>query len=127
MARVTAEDCLENVENRFELVLASAKRARQLANGIEPLVDWEHDKPTVVALREIAEGHVTSEILTRTEETAAEGLGAGGFSAADVEAEVGGGPVQPDPEASQERSFDEAAGDPGVGAEPEGDGPDPAS
>ncbi|ABM61746.1 DNA-directed RNA polymerase subunit omega [Halorhodospira halophila] len=109
MARVTVEDCLDNVDNRFELVLAGAKRARQLAKGIEPLVDWENDKPTVVALREIAAGHVTSEILTSTEESAADSLSLGGFSTADVEAEVGGGPVQPDPGASQERAFDEAA------------------
>tara|TARA_R110001592_G_scaffold237577_1_gene496814 strand:- start:12759 stop:12971 length:213 start_codon:yes stop_codon:yes gene_type:complete len=57
MARVTVEDCLEHVENRFELVMLSTKRARQLANGgKEPFVDWENDKPTVVALREIAAG-----------------------------------------------------------------------
>ncbi len=54
MARITVEDCLENVENRFKLVLLAAKRARQLVKGYEPLVPWENDKPTVVALREIA-------------------------------------------------------------------------
>ena len=54
MARVTVEDCLDNVENRFELVLLATKRARQLANGQEAKVPWENDKPTVVALREIA-------------------------------------------------------------------------
>ncbi len=58
MARITVEDCLENVDNRFHLVLLASKRARQLANGVEPLVPWENDKPTVVALREIAEGLV---------------------------------------------------------------------
>jgi DNA-directed RNA polymerase subunit omega len=47
----------------FQLVLIAAKRARQLANGAEPMVDWENDKPTVVALREIAEGYVTESIL----------------------------------------------------------------
>ncbi|MDY6828699.1 MAG: DNA-directed RNA polymerase subunit omega [Pseudomonadota bacterium] len=57
MARVTVEDCLDHVDNRFSLVMLAAKRARQLAvKGKEPLVDWENDKPTVVALREIAEG-----------------------------------------------------------------------
>lgn len=56
MARITIEDCLENVDNRFDLVMLATKRARQLANGREPLVEWENDKPTVVALREIAEG-----------------------------------------------------------------------
>lgn len=57
MARVTVEDCLDHVENRFELVEVAAKRARKLLReGIDPLVDWENDKATVVALREIAEG-----------------------------------------------------------------------
>ncbi|VAX04364.1 DNA-directed RNA polymerase omega subunit [hydrothermal vent metagenome] len=63
MARVTIEDCLDNVDNRFELVLLASKRARQLAAGKEPLVDWENDKPTVVALREISEGLITKKIL----------------------------------------------------------------
>ena len=56
MARITVEDCLDRVENRFELVLVAARRARDLALGKEALVDWENDKPTVVALRELAEG-----------------------------------------------------------------------
>ena len=56
MARVTVEDCLENVDSRFELVTKAAKRARAIAMGAEPLVEWENDKPTVVALREIAAG-----------------------------------------------------------------------
>ena len=65
MARITVEDCLENVDNRFELVLVAAKRARQLLSGTrEPLVPWENDKPTVVALREIEEGLVDASILT---------------------------------------------------------------
>jgi DNA-directed RNA polymerase subunit omega len=63
MARVTVEDCLDNVDNRFQLVLVATKRARQLSLGAEPFVDEENDKPTVLALREIAEGHVTREIL----------------------------------------------------------------
>jgi len=58
MARVTVEDCLDKVDNRFHLVLVAARRARQLAMGVEPLVPWENDKPTVVALREIAEGAI---------------------------------------------------------------------
>jgi DNA-directed RNA polymerase subunit omega len=57
MARITVEDCLEVIPNRFDLTLAAAKRARDLANGKDSRVDWENDKPTVVALREIAEGH----------------------------------------------------------------------
>lgn len=56
MARITVEDCLARVDNRFELVLIAARRARDLALGREPLVPWENDKPTVVALRELAEG-----------------------------------------------------------------------
>ena len=63
MARVTVEDCLENVESRFELVLLASKRARQLVSGKEAMVDWENDKATVVALREIGEGKVTTQIL----------------------------------------------------------------
>lgn len=56
MARVTVEDCLKNVKNRFELVIIAAKRARQLMRGKDAKVEWENDKPTVVALREIALG-----------------------------------------------------------------------
>lgn len=63
MARVTVEDCLSNVDNRFQLVLVAAKRARQLVRGAEPFLEWDNDKPTVLALREIANGHVTREIL----------------------------------------------------------------
>lgn len=63
MARITVEDCLENVDNRFELVLLASKRARQLANGKEPTLPWENDKPTVLALREIASGNITQKIL----------------------------------------------------------------
>lgn len=59
MARVTVEDCLKNVKNRFELVIIAAKRARQLMHGKEPKVEWDNDKSTVVALREIAAGYVT--------------------------------------------------------------------
>lgn len=62
MARVTVEDCLEHVDNRFELVMVAAKRARQLAiRGDQALVEWENDKPTVVALREIAAGLLKTE------------------------------------------------------------------
>lgn len=63
MARVTVEDCLENVDNRFQLVLVATKRARQLAMGADPTVPWDNDKPTVVALREIAEGNIDASIL----------------------------------------------------------------
>jgi DNA-directed RNA polymerase subunit omega len=67
MARVTVEDCLENVDNRFDLVLLAARRARQLSRGVQPLVDEENDKPTVIALREIAEGLVTKQGLDEEE------------------------------------------------------------
>ena len=67
MARITVEDCLQNVDNLFDLVLLAAKRSRQLANGAEARVDWENDKPTVVALREIADGQVGIELLDEPE------------------------------------------------------------
>ncbi|NRA23215.1 MAG: DNA-directed RNA polymerase subunit omega [Oleispira sp.] len=64
MARVTVEDCLENVDNRFELVMLATKRARQIAvQGAEPLVPVEGDKPTVIALREIATGLISTESM----------------------------------------------------------------
>jgi len=88
MARVTVEDCLDHVDNRFELVLTATKRARQLANGKEPMLDWENDKPTVLALREIAEGLVTKEMLAeaakRDAEAAAEEAAAAEAAAAAV-------------------------------------------
>lgn len=69
MARVTVEDCLENVANRFELIMVASKRARQIANdGAEPLVPEDNDKPTVVALREIAGKKIGPSILMDMEE-----------------------------------------------------------
>jgi len=68
MARITVDDCLQHVDNLFDLVLIASKRARRIANGAEPLVEWDNDKPTVVALREIAEGLVNHEILEDTQE-----------------------------------------------------------
>jgi len=66
MARITVDDCLEVIPNRFQLTLAAAYRARQVANGSEPLVNHvQKDKPTVIALREIAAGKVGLEILNR--------------------------------------------------------------
>ena len=61
MARITVEDCLDNIGNRFELVLTATKRARQIGHGADPLVEEENDKPTVIALREIAEGIIDTE------------------------------------------------------------------
>ena len=68
MARITVEDCAEYVPNMFQLVLVASKRARQLANGAHAMVEWENDKPTVVALREIAEGYINESILTEKEQ-----------------------------------------------------------
>ncbi|HZJ95151.1 MAG TPA: DNA-directed RNA polymerase subunit omega [Thiopseudomonas sp.] len=73
MARVTVEDCLEHVDNRFSLVMLATKRARQIATGgKEPKVPLENDKPTVIALREIAAGLVTEESIAAAEALAAD-------------------------------------------------------
>ena len=69
MARLTVEDCLDNVVNRFDLVLVASQRARQLAMGAESLVPEDNDKPTVIALREIAENLINRAILDAPEET----------------------------------------------------------
>ncbi len=75
MARVTVEDCLENVDNRFELVMVSSKRARQIATlGKEPKVPLENDKPTVLALREIAAGLTDASILEEPTQEQTEAL-----------------------------------------------------
>ncbi len=68
MARITVEDCLDHIDNIFEMVLVASKRARRLAHGAEAMVDLENDKPTVIALREIAAGHVTPAILDEIEQ-----------------------------------------------------------
>jgi DNA-directed RNA polymerase subunit omega len=67
MARITVEDCLEHVENRFDLVLLAARRARQIARGADPLVPAENDKPTVIALREIAENLINDATMDEME------------------------------------------------------------
>lgn len=69
MARVTVEDCLDQVENRFELVLVGAKRARQLVRGETPTVDEDNDKPTVIALRELAEHNIKPDVIMADEDT----------------------------------------------------------
>ncbi len=68
MARTTVEDCLENVDNRFQLVLVASKRARQIAMGADPMVELDNDKPTVLALREVAAGLVDASILEKEDE-----------------------------------------------------------
>lgn len=67
MARITVEDCLEHIENRFDLVLLAARRARQISRGADPLVPPENDKPTVIALREIAENLINSSTMDEME------------------------------------------------------------
>ena len=67
MARITVEDCLEHIGNRFDLVLLAARRARQIARGADPLVPPENDKPTVIALREIAENLISSDSMDEME------------------------------------------------------------
>ncbi|MFT3929446.1 MAG: DNA-directed RNA polymerase subunit omega [Spongiibacteraceae bacterium] len=73
MARITVEDCLDKVDNRFELVMVASKRARQIAvGGKDPLVPEEGDKPTVLALREIAEGRIDRNQILKVEEEVAQ-------------------------------------------------------
>lgn len=72
MARVTVEDCLDKVDNRFKLIILASKRARQIAGGAEPLVEWENDKATVVALREIADSLITEDYLKEVPMSSAE-------------------------------------------------------
>lgn len=86
MARITVEDCLDNVDNRFQLVLVATKRARQLAHGRHSELEWGNDKPTVLALREIAAGLVGPAILD--EVTATEHGAPGGISEAEAMAET---------------------------------------
>ena len=66
MARITIEDCLDRIPNRFELTLAATTRARQITSGSTPMFEADRDKPTVIALREIAAGKVGVELLVKT-------------------------------------------------------------
>ena len=63
MARITVEDCMTKSENIFDMILLASKRAKRIANGAEPLVERENDKPTVIALREIADGKMNDAVL----------------------------------------------------------------
>ena len=84
MARITVEDCLQVVPSRFDLIIMASKRARQLATtSRDPLVEWDNDKPTLVALREIEAGLLDKETLDRTLE---EDVLMDGFSTPDSEA-----------------------------------------
>jgi len=91
MARVTVEDCLDHVDNRFDLVLLATKRARQLMHGVDPLLPWENDKPTVMALREIAAGLVDDQVISPPEQVDLEML------MEDEELRAGGNPGEPPP------------------------------
>lgn len=76
MARITVEDCLNKENNRFELVLTASERARQLAYGAESTLSWDKDKPTVMALREIAAGHVNADGSLKSQQAPAQDLAA---------------------------------------------------
>jgi|TARA_B100001059_G_scaffold47804_2_gene40714 DNA-directed RNA polymerase subunit omega len=102
MARITVEDCLEKVDNRFHLVRVASKRARQLMNGKEPSLEWDNDKATVVALREIAAGNITEEML---EEKPVINEEDGIFEQAEIDAEIGA-LLSEDAESSNEESLD---------------------
>lgn len=67
MARVTVDDCLKRIPNRFQMTLAATYRARQIANGADTLVEADKDKPTVIALREMAAGKIGLEMLNRSQ------------------------------------------------------------
>ena len=89
MARVTVEDCLDHVDNRFHLVLVATRRARQLARGnSQPTLPWENDKSTVMALREIAAGTINAAILDEADEEA-RAAEMSELERAEIEAEVG--------------------------------------
>lgn len=120
MARITVEDCLDNVDNRFQLVLVATRRARQLALGAEPLVEMENDKPTVLALREIAEGLVTRSILDEEPplqiDTSEEGGEPVQTPADDLDAQIAaalepGEMVVPDEETDEQPESDESGSD----------------
>jgi DNA-directed RNA polymerase subunit omega len=102
MARITVEDCLEKVDNRFHLVRVASKRARQLMNGKEPSLEWDNDKATVVALREIAAGNITEEMLEEKPVISEED---GIFEQAEIDAEIGA-LLSEDAESSNEESLD---------------------
>ncbi len=122
MARITVQDCLEQVDNRFELVLSAAQRARQVSLGAEPRLPRENDKPTVIALREIAAALVGREVLDEPEsDTPAEAIeseapateSAGLLEAADATAGPG---AASEAEAEAEAGPEDAADDEQAGA-----------
>jgi len=88
MARITVEDCLAHVDNRFDLVLLATKRARQLANGVDPTLPWQNDKATVVALREIAAGKISNAVLREAQASIDEAASIEEALAAELAAEL---------------------------------------
>jgi DNA-directed RNA polymerase subunit omega len=74
MARITVEDCMSKVDNIFDMIRLAAKRAKRIANGADALVERENDKPTVIALREIADGKMSESILEELDEIASDEL-----------------------------------------------------
>ena len=74
MARITVEDCMSKVDNIFDMILLAAKRAKRIANGADALVERENDKPTVIALREIADGKMSESILEELDEITSDEL-----------------------------------------------------
>ena len=74
MARITVEDCMSKVDNIFDMILLAAKRAKRIANGADALIERENDKPTVIALREIADGKMSESILEELDEIASDEL-----------------------------------------------------
>ncbi len=74
MARITVEDCMTKIENIFDMILLASKRAKRIANGAEPLVERENDKPTVIALREIADGKMNNAVLEEIDQIATNAL-----------------------------------------------------
>lgn len=114
MARITVEDCLDHVDNRFELVLVATRRARQLYNrGAEPLVDEENDKPTVIALREIAADLIDDEMLDAGDATPDDGPIEIPFGA------MGAGPIGGDTEEGAEGVQPPRMGTPGLAGTPD--------
>ncbi|HJL93524.1 MAG TPA: DNA-directed RNA polymerase subunit omega [Woeseiaceae bacterium] len=74
MARITVEDCMTKIDNIFDMILLASKRAKRIANGAEPLVERENDKPTVIALREIADGKMNNAVLEEIDQIATNAL-----------------------------------------------------
>jgi len=109
MARITVEDCLDQINNRFQLVLIATKRARQIARGSKPLLEEENDKPTVLALREIAEGRVDDSILEEEPEVFPGGLEPEAEATPPEGASPEGAAPQPGPETDERPDVSEGS------------------